>query len=577
MEKVLLTHQKGSKSGTTDTFALSQYPQLLLGRDVTATVRFDATQDDVVGRLHARISRDGPDVTTFSITDLGSRNGTYVNRQPITGIVPLRPGDLVQLGADGPEFVFDVDPRPVPQVPETRVSVRPGAPADVTRVSTAPREQGRPVGGPIASSGRGGERATVEYAVSGATATSRVPRAVIGAGAALLIGTGAFWAVTRTSSSTDQGNGATATAVTAARADTTPPRDSAAARSAVDIGSASGPSVVQIYFSWKLEHDGQPVYHRYLQNAIRDKNGRVVRIVEGGPSFIPAYIDVGNGVYEPALTLSQGRGLPIGVAGSGSGFVVSPDGFILTNRHVGANWMAPYRFASSAVGVEVNAQGAILLQRDGRPIVVPPPDNWIPSESKQAGAKGIIGSFAGRHEYLKVGFQGNLNYVDAGPVTPSARADVALLSVKVPRPLPALALHDNYGTIRQGESVTVLGYPGVSDVTYAVIKSKDTFNKESQAKVVPEVTLTTGTIAKVTKAADADGSGGVDYYSPSGDRFQLNINTTGAGNSGGPLFDANGRVIGIFFAGRQTDASVSFAVPIKYGIELMNVGPAARQ
>jgi serine protease Do len=68
----------------------------------------------------------------------------------------------------------------------------------------------------------------------------------------------------------------------------------------------------------------------------------------------------------------------------------------------------------------------------------------------------------------------------------------------------------------------------------------------------------------------------VNYYTPSGDRFQLNINTTGSGNSGGPLFDPQGRVIGIFFAGRQADVSVSFAVPIKYGMELMNVGPTAR-
>jgi S1-C subfamily serine protease len=157
----------------------------------------------------------------------------------------------------------------------------------------------------------------------------------------------------------------------------------------------------------------------------------------------------------------------------------------------------------------------------------------------------------------------------------SARADVALLSVKVPRPLTALSLNDNYASVKQGEQVTVMGYPGVSDVTYAVVKSKDTFNQESQAKVVPEPTLTTGTIAKVTKSSDAVG-GPMDVYTPSGDRFQLNINTTGAGNSGGPMFDGQGRVIGIFFAGRRADVSVSFAVPIKYALELMNVGPSAR-
>jgi S1-C subfamily serine protease len=574
---MLLIHQRGSKSGTTDTFALDSCPQLVLGRDASTTVQFDATQDDVVGRLHARISHDGPSTNTFSITDLGSRNGTYVNRQQVRGTAPLRPGDVVQLGTDGPEFVFDVDPRPAPEVPETRVSLRPGTPAEATRVSAKPSEGGLPHTGQITVGGGGIGRAAAEHAVRIGPRTSRTPRKAIGAGVAVLLGAVAFWALARTSSSPERNTGAVTLPVADAQADTGERPDSAAATSAVDIGATAGPSVVQIYFSWKLELDGQPVYHRYLQNAIRDKSGRVVRIVEGGPNFIPAYIDVGNGVYEPALTLNQGRGMPIGVAGSGSGFVVSNDGFILTNRHVGANWMAPYQFSRSAIGVEVNAQGTILLQRDGTPIIVQPPENWIPSESKQAGTKGIIGSFAGRHEYLKVGFEGNLNYVDAGPVTPSSRADVALLSVKVPRPLPSVRLHDNSATIRQGEPVTVLGYPSVSDVTYAVVKSRDTFNKESQAKVVPEVTLTTGTIAKITKVDDAEAPGGVNYYAPSGDRIQLNINTTGAGNSGGPLFDAQGRVIGIFSAGRQTDASISFAVPIKYGIELMNVGPSARR
>jgi serine protease Do len=345
--------------------------------------------------------------------------------------------------------------------------------------------------------------------------------------------------------------------------------------SAVDIGAKYGPAVVQIYFSWKLEYNGQPVFHRYVENAFKTKTGEVVQIIRGGPQYIPTYLAVSETQLEPALTMSQGQGRPIGVTGSGTGFVVSSDGFILTNRHVGANWMAPYSFRQSDMGVLIDGNG-FVLNSDGVPVVTNAPEGWIPSESKQAGPKGIIGSFSGRHEYLKVGFQGNVNYIDAGPVTTSPRADVALTSVKVPKPLVALSLNDNYASVRQGENVTVMGYPGVSDVTYAVVKSKDTFNRENQSRVVPEVTLSTGTIAKVTRAGDNADSGPVNYYTPSGDRFQLNINTTGSGNSGGPLFDPQGRVIGIFFAGRRSDVSVSFAVPIKYGMELMNVGPSTR-
>jgi hypothetical protein len=42
------------------------------------------------------------------------------------------------------------------------------------------------------------------------------------------------------------------------------------------------------------------------------------------------------------------------------------------------------------------------------------------------------------------------------------------------------------------------------------------------------------------------------------------------------MFDAHGRVIGIYFAGRTGDAQISFAVPIRYGIELTSVDPNTR-
>jgi serine protease Do len=590
MEKLLLRHLKGSKAGETETFALSAYPELLIGRDPAAAVRFDPAQDDLVGRQHARITRDAPDATTFTLSDLDSRNGTFLNKQRVSGKVAIRPGDVVQLGAGGPEFEFDVDPRPAPDVKATRLGMVSSPSADATRLSpsapmtptgpTTPRSTA-PVSG-VAANSIG--KATVERMITDTKKQSQNMNRMMAGAVGLLALAGGAWAYMRPKAPSSGDIGVIAAESARAqhvRDSVKNARDVAVAAgnapvSASDIGAKFGPAVVQIYFSWKLEYNGQPVFHRYIQNAYKTKQGKTSPIIAGGPQYIPAYISVSSEEIEPSLTLAQGEGRPIGVTGSGSGFVVSSDGFILTNRHVGANWMAPYRFGQGESGVLVGGSGGIMVRDDGTPVTTEPPAHWIPSETKQAGPKNVIGSFAGRHEYLKVGFQNNVTYIDAAQVTPSPRADVAMLSVKVPKPLIALSLNDNYASVKQGENVTVMGYPGVSDVTYAVVKSKDTFNKESQARVVPEVTLTTGTIAKVTKSGEDSQSGPVNYVVPYGDRFQLNINTTGSGNSGGPLFDDRGRVIGIFFAGRQADVSVSFAVPIKYGLELLNVGPTAR-
>jgi serine phosphatase RsbU (regulator of sigma subunit)/pSer/pThr/pTyr-binding forkhead associated (FHA) protein len=51
-------------------------------------------REPTVSRQHSRIVRDGD---SYHIEDLGSLNGTYVNREKITGRTPLNDGDVVQI------------------------------------------------------------------------------------------------------------------------------------------------------------------------------------------------------------------------------------------------------------------------------------------------------------------------------------------------------------------------------------------------------------------------------------------------------------------------------------------------
>jgi pSer/pThr/pTyr-binding forkhead associated (FHA) protein len=72
------------------TFSLSQV--LTLGRAENCDVRLD---DTYVSTLHARFfSKDG----TWFVEDLGSTNGTYLNRVKVTSPSPIATGDEVRLG-----------------------------------------------------------------------------------------------------------------------------------------------------------------------------------------------------------------------------------------------------------------------------------------------------------------------------------------------------------------------------------------------------------------------------------------------------------------------------------------------
>src|ERR671932_207878 len=122
MERIVLKHLSGSKANQVEEFPLNHVKELVLGRDPSSTVKYDPDRDDLVGRQHARISQDPNDPSQFIISDLNSRNGTFVNRQRIVGTSRVNPGDVVQLGPGGPEFVFDVEPRPASATKATRVA-----------------------------------------------------------------------------------------------------------------------------------------------------------------------------------------------------------------------------------------------------------------------------------------------------------------------------------------------------------------------------------------------------------------------------------------------------------------------
>lgn len=75
------------------TFDLADNNELTVGRAAGCGVSLP--EDTFVSQLHARIfRRDGK----LFVEDLGSTNGTFLNRKPVSGASPIRKGDRLQVG-----------------------------------------------------------------------------------------------------------------------------------------------------------------------------------------------------------------------------------------------------------------------------------------------------------------------------------------------------------------------------------------------------------------------------------------------------------------------------------------------
>jgi pSer/pThr/pTyr-binding forkhead associated (FHA) protein len=97
----LLVVKRGPNAGSR--FLLDQ-PMTSAGRHPDSDIFLD---DVTVSRRHAEFRRDGAE---FTVVDVGSLNGTYVNREPVDSAV-LANGDEVQIGKF--RLVFLTGPRAV--------------------------------------------------------------------------------------------------------------------------------------------------------------------------------------------------------------------------------------------------------------------------------------------------------------------------------------------------------------------------------------------------------------------------------------------------------------------------------
>ena len=75
---------------------------LSIGRDPECDMTVEDEQQRIVSWMHARIESDGD---AARIRDFRSKNGTYINEEPVDGTRPIQIGDTIQLGRKGPKLI----------------------------------------------------------------------------------------------------------------------------------------------------------------------------------------------------------------------------------------------------------------------------------------------------------------------------------------------------------------------------------------------------------------------------------------------------------------------------------------
>ncbi len=220
----------------------------------------------------------------------------------------------------------------------------------------------------------------------------------------------------------------------------------------------------------------------------------------------------------------DGTGPPLEEDFFGTGFLVARDGRLLTNHHVVEPW-------------------------------------WADEELKQLVEKGTVAFAASYTAYFPGSSQGVAAKVDRI----SEKADLATLKLQTPAPSHAALLElDNRSEASvSGDPVVLIGYPtgidGIlaragTDVTRKVAENAHEVSQivsQLSAQNLIRPTTTQGHIGDVLK-----------------DKIVYDAATT-SGGSGGPLFNREGKVIGVNFAILNDFGGSNLAVPVRYADELV--------
>lgn len=110
--RITLTVTGGARNGLSKSF---DQAYVGLGRHPQSDLQFDPEKDLDASTRHAAVLKTG---ASWTIRDLGSANGTFVNGAKVTADRVLHTGDQVRLGSKGPTLAVEIEGEAAPVAPK---------------------------------------------------------------------------------------------------------------------------------------------------------------------------------------------------------------------------------------------------------------------------------------------------------------------------------------------------------------------------------------------------------------------------------------------------------------------------
>jgi serine protease Do len=228
--------------------------------------------------------------------------------------------------------------------------------------------------------------------------------------------------------------------------------------------------------------------------------------------------------YNNLLLSLTGPGPEVHLDAFGTGFLASASGEILTNHHVVEPW-------------------------------------WHNDELKELLDQGLEPVIADMTAY----FPGVRRGIPVNKERVSSAADVAIVKGNVSElGIKQVALADGHGSAVSGQPVVLLGYPTALDAILARAGAETLQAIASVSKGDPERVMEELAARDLIRPITTQGH--IGDVLP--DKIVYDAQTT-VGGSGGPLFNGEGKVIGINFAFLPEFGGSNFAIPVGYGKSLL--------